>query len=318
MIGSVNTKSGKWPMKYEKLTLGVKGKDVTVDSVRINNNLLIVTGHLIKMASIKDELYEDIDNPELLVKMLRDIKPRPDIFTFWQRLPETNPKYGYPMEWESIAALPIKSYNDWFQNQIGKDTRKLVRRAEKRGCVVKSCTFDDEFIKGMTNIFNESPIRQGRPFWHYGKDYATIKREFSRYLFREELLGAFYEGELIGFIFLAYAEKYAYLGQIISKIEHRDKYTNNALISKAVEIAAMKNMPFLVYGLWPRGGLEEFKRRNGFQKIDVPRYYVPLTRKGVLALKLNVHRGVIGIVPEGLRLCLREFRQKWYERKYRY
>ena len=139
----------------------------------------------------------------------------------------------------------------------------------------------------MVNVFNESPIRQGRTFWHYGKDYETIKREFSRYLFREEILGAFYEDELIGFIFLAYAEKYVYLGQIISKIKHRDKYTNNALISKAVEIAAMKNIPFLHYGPWPRGGFEELKRRNGFQKIDVPSYYVPLTLKGVLALKLN-------------------------------
>jgi hypothetical protein len=230
------------------------------------------------------------------------------------------------MQWESIAVLPIKSYNDWFQSQIGKDTRKLVRRAEKRGCVIKPCAFDDEFIKGITSIFNESPIRQGRPFCHYGKDHATIKREFSRYLFREELFGAFYEGELIGFIFLAYSEKYAYLGQILSKIEHRDKYTNNALISKAVQITAMKNIPFLVYGLWSRGGLEEFKRRNGFQKVDVPRYYVALTLRGALALKLNIHRGfsplsdrsafIMGIVPERLRFHLREFRKNWYERKY--
>src|SRR5262245_7604421 len=102
-------------MKYEKLTLGVKGKDITVDSIKINNNLLIVNGRVIRVARIKDELYEDVEDPELLVKALKDLKPCPDIFTFWQRPPETNPKYYYYTEWESIAALPIKSYDDWFQ-----------------------------------------------------------------------------------------------------------------------------------------------------------------------------------------------------------
>jgi len=30
----------------------------------------------------------------------------------------------------------------------------------------------------MTAIFNESPTRQGRKFWHYGKDFATVKKQF--------------------------------------------------------------------------------------------------------------------------------------------
>ena len=119
-------------MKYEKITISIKGKDIAVNSVRINNNLLIVMGRLIRVASIKDELYEDVSDPEFLVKTLRELKPRPDIFTFWQRLPEIAPQYDYFLEWESIAVLPIESYDHWFQNQISKDTRKLVRRAEKK------------------------------------------------------------------------------------------------------------------------------------------------------------------------------------------
>ena len=39
----------------------------------------------------------------------------------------------------------------------------------------------------MTAIFNEAAIRQGRPFWHYGKDFETVKRQFSRYLAREHM-----------------------------------------------------------------------------------------------------------------------------------
>jgi hypothetical protein len=177
----------------------------------------------------------------------------------------------------------------------------------------------------MAAIFNESPVRQGSPFRHYGKDESTIKREFSRYLFREELFGAFFENELIGFIFLAYAGKYAFLGQILSRIEHRDKYSNNALIAKAVEVVAAKNIPFLVYGHWSQGGLDEFKRRNGFQKIDLPRYFVPLTLKGALALKLNAQRGfsplidrdnfLMGLIPDAVKSRLRTIKRNWYERK---
>src|SRR2546425_8971952 len=125
-------------MQYEKLAIDIDGEHITADSVRVNSNVLIVTGRTLRVARIKDEIYEDINDPESIIKTLRDIKPRADIFTFWQRLPETTPKYDYFMEWESIAVLPIKSYDNWLQGQIGQDTRKLVRRAERKGCTVRS------------------------------------------------------------------------------------------------------------------------------------------------------------------------------------
>ena len=70
------------------------------------------------------------------------------------------------------------------------------------GVEVRECAYDDDFVRGMTSIFNETPIRQGRRFWHYGKDFETVKRQFSRNLFREDLIGAYYQGELIGFAML--------------------------------------------------------------------------------------------------------------------
>ena len=82
---------------------------------------------------------------------------------------------------------------------------------------------------------------------HYGKDFETVKREFSRFLFREEIFGAYLGEELVGFIMLADAGKYACLGQIISKIAYRDLAPNNALLAKAVERCAEKGFPYLVY-----------------------------------------------------------------------
>lgn len=282
--------------------------------MRVDNKEIVTTGKLIKIARIKEEWYEDVEYPESIIKALKATKLKPDIFTFWQRLPEIKPKYNYYMEWDNVAAIPLKSFDHWWKKQINAKTRNVIRKAEKKGVDVKVVNFDDKFVEGMTDIFNETPIRQGKPFWHYGKDFDTIKREFSRYLYREDLIGAYYNGNLIGFIMLAYAGEYAITGQIISKIKHRDKSPNNALIAKAVEICENKNIPYLVYAKWPTGTLVDFKRHNGFKKIDLPRYFIPLTIKGKIVLKLKLHHGIKGILPEELTNWLLGLRAKWYSK----
>jgi hypothetical protein len=132
-------------------------------------------------------------------------------------------------------------------------------------------------------------------------------------LFREEIFGAYLAEELVGFIFLADAGKYAFLGQIISKIAHRDLAPNNALLAKAVERCAERGFPYLVYALWLDDSLGDFKRSNGFQRFDVPRYFVPLTPIGKLALKVGLHRGRKEAVPKQLRKPLKKLRKHWYD-----
>jgi hypothetical protein len=274
---------------------------------------ILIEGEIPRIARLEQEWYEDVEDPRTLINQLCKSEPRPDILTFWQRLPDTEPKYSYPMELDSIAALPIKSYSLWWEKQIDRKARNKIRKAQKNGVVVKPATFDDRFVRGITSIFNETPIRQGRHYLHYGKDFETIKRQFSRFLFREEIFGAYLGEELVGFIMLAYAENYAYLGQIISKIAHRDLAPNNLLLAKAVERCAEKGVPYLVYALWLEDSLGDFKRSNGFQKFDLPRYYVPLTGKGKLALKLGLHRGWKEAVPKPLRKPLKKLRRRWYD-----
>jgi len=146
---------------------------------------------------------------------------------------------------------------------------------------------------------------------HYGKDFETVKREFSRFLFREEIFGAYLAEELVGFIMLADAGRYAFLGQILSKIARRDLATNNALLAKAVQRCAEKGIPYLAYALWLDDGLGNFKRSNGFQRFDLPRYFVPLTQKGKLALKLGLHRGWTAVLPDPIRDRLKTLRKFW-------
>jgi hypothetical protein len=296
---------------YMKQTV-IDGKTVNLDCAAIDGQTYSVTRGLVRVMSLEDDWYEDVSDPASVIAALNNSDNRADIFTFWQRLPDTEPKYSYPMELDSIAALPIKSYSFWWEKQIERKARNKIRKAQKNGVVVKPAMFDDRFVQGMTSIFNETPIRQGRRYLHYGKDFETIKREFSRFLFREEIFGAYLGEELVGFIMLADAENYAYLGQIVSKIAHRDLAPNNALLAKAVERCAQRGIPYLAYALWLDDSLGDFKRSNGFQKFDLPRYFVPLTRKGEWALKLRLHRGWKAALPNRLKRPLKKLRKFWH------
>src|SRR5438477_11582281 len=232
--------------------------------MEINGQKIMVESKILRVAkphaNPQDEWFDDVDNPEMVIDDLRRRKPCPDILTFWQRLPHTKPKYGYAMELESIAALPIRSYSYWWEKQIDRKARNKARKAEKKGVIVRPAMLDDRFIEGIISIFNETPIRQGRRYLHYGKDFETVKREFSRFLFREEIFGAYLGDELVGFIMLADAGKYAFLTQIISKIARRDLAPNNALLAKAVEHCAVRGFPYLVYAYWLDDSLGDFKR----------------------------------------------------------
>ncbi len=173
-------------------------------------------------------------------------------------------------------------------------------------------------MKGITDIVNETPVRQGKLYAHYGKDFETVKREFSEDMERCVFIGAFFKNELIGFVKLFFARKYGIPYGMVSKLKHRDKSSQNALIAKAVEICDRKEIPFILYGEWSRGGLGDFKRSVGCEKIDLPKYYIPLSIKGKIALKLYLHNGIRGIIPEKIIISLIELRERWYLYKFRH
>ncbi len=76
-------------------------------------------------------------------------------------------------------------------------------------------------------------------------------------------------------------------------------------------------MKYLLYGHFIYGSkgedsLTRFKKRNGFVSIDLPRYYVPLTLKGNIALRFGLHRDLKDFMPMWLRRPLIDIRRKWY------
>jgi hypothetical protein len=127
------------------------------------------------------------------------------------------------------------------------------------------------------------------------------------------MIGAYYRDEMIGFIMLGNCGSFGLTGQIISSIKHRDKGTNNALIAKAVQVCERLGLDHLVYLFWSDDSLSEFKRRCGFEKTRVPRYYIPLTAKGQLGMRVGAHRGWKSMLPKQIKAPLKRLRSSWYE-----
>jgi hypothetical protein len=311
---STNTASpGVTAPFFIKETL-VKGQPARIRCVELLGHTFAVEGGAVTKICLEDEWFEDLENPQAIVDALKhSLAKTPDLFTFWQRMPDVQARHDYYTEWEEIAVLQIQSYDHWWKNQIKSRVRNQIRKAEKDGLVVKEVPYDDDFVRGMTAIFNESPVRQGRPFWHYGKSFETVKFQFARYVHRERMIGAYFDGELIGFIMLAHAGRFGITGQIISSLRHRDKSPNNALIAKAVEVCAQQGLGYLIYLFWSEDSLAEFKRRCGFEPVRVPRYWVPLTWKGRLALSCGLHRGWRAMIPAGLKAWFKDLRRRWHE-----
>src|SRR6266478_7761351 len=69
-----------------------------------------VTGRLVRIARLEADMYHFLEDPETMLEGLRNCGTRIDLFTFMQRLPETLPKYCYPMESDNLAALPITTF----------------------------------------------------------------------------------------------------------------------------------------------------------------------------------------------------------------
>jgi hypothetical protein len=278
-------------------------------------------GRVIRTAFLDGEGYQFLKDPKAAVGVLRGVDTRIDLFTFIQRLSDTVPRYAYLMEWDNMAALRISTFDDWMTKQIDFKVRNKVRKSAKSGVDVREVPFDDALVRGISTVYNESPVRQGRRFWHYGEEFETVRRINGTFMDRSIFIGAFFEGNLIGFVKLVADEDRTQAGlmQIVSMIRHRDKAPQNGLVAQAIRTCAGRGISYLwyanmSYGRKKRDGLADFKRHNGFQKMEVPRYYVPLTLSGRVALRFGLHHTMTDWIPEPVAATYRRIRKRWHAR----
>lgn len=291
--------------------------------IRVSSTEIVIEGRILRVAQPHGDRYLFLEDPKPILSGLQECGARVDLFTFSQRLSESEPKFPYPVEWDNYAVLQVSTFENWWTHQIGFKARNKAKQAEKNGVVLREVPFDDALVAGIREIYNECPIRQRRRFPHYGKNFETVRREEATFLNSSIFIGAFFEDKLIGFVKLVLDETCTQAGlmNIISMVRHRDKVPQNALIAYAVRACASRSVRYLVYskfdyGKKERDGLRDFKERNGFQRVDSPRYYVPLTALGRVAFHFGFHHSITERIPETVAVRLRDIRARWYERRY--
>ena len=309
-------------MNNAVIDISIHGTWFTVPAVPFNDNVIAITGKWLKVAVIHDEEYlaHEFENPEACITMLKEERSRgrrADIFTFAQWPTAPQPKFAYPMEWDSVAVVRTTSFKQWWES-LPQEGRKNVRRAEKRGVVTEVKPLDEKLIADIHQLNNDSSVRQGRKFVHFGKTLEQVRRDQAAFAGRSDYICSYVGDELIGFCKIVYRGDIASLVQFLPKASHNDKRPANALLAKAVERCESKGMTYLTYGKFNYGNrkdtpLRQFKTRNGFEEILVPRFYVPLTLWGTLCAQLKLYRGLIGILPDRVVAFATNLRAKWYD-----
>ena len=301
------------------IEIAIKGKWITVPALEVNGKNIVVGGKWIRIARVEAEewLESELEDPQRCVQVLKQQRSadlQADILSFAQKPPAIHRKYQFPVEWDSVAAVCLTSFQEWWDG-LPQETRKNVRRAQKRGVVVQVRTLDDALIRDLQILNNDSPVRQGKVFTHYGKTIDQVKKDQAAFLDRCDYICAYHEKELIGVVKLIYRGEVASILTFLPKASHHDKRPANAIMAKAVELCEQKGIHYLTFGKFNYGNkhhtpLREFKIRNGFGEIRVPHYYVPLTVKGAISVRLKLHRGLLGLLPHGVITFLVNTRAK--------
>ena len=95
---------------------------------------LAVTGKFLKIAEVHDEIWlegEAVQNPDALIARLKSEGKKADIFSFGQKIPDTQPEHSYHFEWDNFAVIPVTTYNAWWDG-LPQESRRNVRIAGKK------------------------------------------------------------------------------------------------------------------------------------------------------------------------------------------
>lgn len=291
-------------MTSTTLIIRIRGQDTAVPALAAEGYSIVRTGRLLRSAQLFDEELveaEHFPKPSEAIDQIRRSDFGADVFAYARPFDPSQPPLDYLQVPDNLAVVSTSSYEKWW-TELPQEARKNMRIATKRGVAVRAADFDDTLVAGIKSIYDESSVRQGRRFWHYQKPLERVRMLNATYLERSQFIGAYLKDELIGFIKYVRVDRVAILIQIIAMEAHRDKKTVNALLRQAIELCHQQGLEILTYGKFDYGinqnsTLTEFKRRNGFRRMDFPRLYLPLTARGRMALSLGLHAGWRGLVP---------------------
>src|SRR5262245_48340634 len=112
----------------------------------VDNLEVVTTGRVLAVASLRNEWYDLVEHPEDFIPKLREAGCDADVFTFLQPIPYREPQYSYARDVESIAVLPVTTFDHWWKTQISDKTRNMIRKAGKKALTIRVTQFDDKFL----------------------------------------------------------------------------------------------------------------------------------------------------------------------------
>jgi len=281
-------------------------QELITETREVDTNLeLLVISRKFLLRIAKDQRWYErsiIPTAEFLQRLR---ERRIDIFMLLERSWTCNihsPQKSWAKTEDNVALLYLKSYDEWWKS-ICKKTRNVIRKAGREGIRTSIAEPDEKLAEGIWRIYNETPIRQERSFLLFGTDLQEVKTSLNS----EQnctYVGAYLQDELAGFMRLIHGDNIIIISQILSLKKLWNKAINNALIAKAIEVCASENVKWMLYGRmgdFSNPSLDKFKQSNGFSRFQVTRYYVPITRKGKLAIKLGLYKEAKEMLPRSMK-----------------
>jgi hypothetical protein len=266
-----------------------------LDTLRIKKKLFF------KIASNPWEYEKNIHPTDSFLDELA--KNRIDVFTFIERgwcckAPSLSRRYVQAED--NIALIELTSFDEWWQ-RVGKKTRNMARKAEKSGIKTEAAVQSEKLSEGIWKIYNETPFRQERAFHYYGQS-LRVTREYVLSAQSSTFIAAYMQDELVGFLHLIHGDNVSIISQILGLQKHADKAINNALVAKAIQVCTERGVRWVMYGrMGNHPTLDRFKESNGFRKFTLNRFYLPLTGKGRLAVRLGLHRELKDTLPQWIK-----------------
>ena len=104
-------------MDRETFEIRVRGKTLRVPVRQVDGRTVVVLGKWLKIARVHDEDWtagQVVRNPESFIGCLRKTGRDADIFTFCQKLPDTELRYAYPFEMDNYAVAHFTSFTEWW------------------------------------------------------------------------------------------------------------------------------------------------------------------------------------------------------------
>ena len=119
----------------KNIEVAIKGKWFTVPALEVNGKDIIVRGKWIRIARVEAEewLESELEDPQGCVQVLKQQHSgelRADILSFAQSFRRSDRSTIYPVEWDSIAAVRLTTFKEWWEG-LPQETRKKCAGRKK-------------------------------------------------------------------------------------------------------------------------------------------------------------------------------------------